>query len=175
MFWAEIWKKYQNFYLKIFIILVVKISVYLDRHVFVMLSPFSTCNYKVQVPRRNWVTLISWNFKVLISPWLKLTINTPHWKYTTKSKPVYDQNVRSDLCRDFPVSGILLNDNLFVGFQDDSEMAGCTWRLMKTFKLLLADAKCWAQFASIPHTLLEYSSRKHADIILTPLNPTFIW
>ena len=35
MFWAEIWK-YQNFYLRIFIFLVVKFSVYLKRHVFVM-------------------------------------------------------------------------------------------------------------------------------------------
>ena len=35
MFWAEIWK-YQNFHLKIFIFLVVKFSVHLIGHVFVM-------------------------------------------------------------------------------------------------------------------------------------------
>ena len=37
MFWAEIWKVAEFFYLKIFIFLVVKFSVYLNRHVFVML------------------------------------------------------------------------------------------------------------------------------------------
>ena len=36
MFWAESWEKYKNFYLKIFIFLVVKFSVYLNRLVFVM-------------------------------------------------------------------------------------------------------------------------------------------
>ena len=37
MFWAEIWK-YQNFYLKIFIFLVVKFSICWNRRVFVMSS-----------------------------------------------------------------------------------------------------------------------------------------
>ena len=45
MFWAEIWK-YQNFYLKISLLLVVKFSIYLNRHVFVM-------NYSIPV---LWVT-----------------------------------------------------------------------------------------------------------------------
>ena len=36
MFWAETWKKYQNFYLIFFYFLMVKFSVYLNRHVFVM-------------------------------------------------------------------------------------------------------------------------------------------
>ena len=36
MFWAESWKNIRIFYLKIFIFLVVKFSVYLNRHVFVM-------------------------------------------------------------------------------------------------------------------------------------------
>ena len=34
------YKKYQDFYLKIFIFLVVKFSVYLNRHVFVMIRNF---------------------------------------------------------------------------------------------------------------------------------------
>ena len=37
MFWAEIWKKYQNFYLKTQF-LVVKFSIYLKRRVFVMIT-----------------------------------------------------------------------------------------------------------------------------------------
>ena len=36
MFWAEIWQKYQNFYLKTFSFLAVKLSVCLNRRVFVM-------------------------------------------------------------------------------------------------------------------------------------------
>ena len=36
MFWAELWKISECFYLKIFIFLVVKFSVYLNRRVFVM-------------------------------------------------------------------------------------------------------------------------------------------
>ena len=36
MFWVELWKISEFFYLKIFIFFVVKLSVYLNRHVFVM-------------------------------------------------------------------------------------------------------------------------------------------
>ena len=43
MFWSEIRKKYQNFFLKIFSLLVVKFSVYLNRHVFVMSAHFKRC------------------------------------------------------------------------------------------------------------------------------------
>ena len=39
MFWAEIWKIEEIFYLKIFISFVGKFSVYLNRHVFVMYTP----------------------------------------------------------------------------------------------------------------------------------------
>ena len=37
MFWEQKYEKYQNFYLKIFIFLVVKFSIYLNRRVFVMI------------------------------------------------------------------------------------------------------------------------------------------
>ena len=38
MFWAEVWKKYQIFLSENFHFLVVKFSVYLNRHVFVMIN-----------------------------------------------------------------------------------------------------------------------------------------
>ena len=42
MFWAEIWKYQRFFYLKKFSFLEVKFSIYLNRHVFVMLNEEST-------------------------------------------------------------------------------------------------------------------------------------
>ena len=45
MFWAEIWKNIRIFCLKIFIFLVVKFSIYLNRRVFVMTTWLDTAMY----------------------------------------------------------------------------------------------------------------------------------
>ena len=64
MFWAEIWKISEIFYLKIFIFLVAKCSVYLNRHVFVMGRALRPTGIKLLAILQRWNELVASSEKV---------------------------------------------------------------------------------------------------------------